>query len=125
VWLPDSLISAVEEQERLTTEEFARWWKQTGEHELRQVLYWAWDPMGVNSAFPFTTDEYDGYAPQVVQALRHEQSESDIAERLDTIGKDTMGLDPAPEHSLWTARRILQWYRESQRHWREFGPLSV
>ena len=51
-------------------EEFALWWSETGERELRQLLFWKWDPIGVNPFFPRTADEYDGYATQVVTALR-------------------------------------------------------
>jgi hypothetical protein len=38
----------------LTTNEFARWWRETGEHELRQELLWSWDPLGVADPFPNT-----------------------------------------------------------------------
>jgi hypothetical protein len=38
------------------------------------VLYWKWDPIGVNDSFPYTADEYDRYGPQVLSALRNAAS---------------------------------------------------
>lgn len=40
----------------------AQWWDETGEYELRQILHWRWDPIGVSSVFPYAADEYDDYA---------------------------------------------------------------
>ncbi len=51
--------SSTPEPEALSTEDFARWWKETGEHELRQILFWKWDPIGAFDSSPNTTDEYD------------------------------------------------------------------
>ena len=59
-----------EDREPLTGPELVRWWAETGERELRQLLYWKWDPIGVNDSFPWAVDEYDGYAPQILSALR-------------------------------------------------------
>jgi len=59
-----------DDPEPLDADEFARWWKETGEHELRQILFWKWDPIGVSDIFPNTADDYDGYAPPIVSALR-------------------------------------------------------
>jgi hypothetical protein len=72
VWLTVVFdLMAGDPPEQLTTEEFARWWKETGEHELRQILLWRRDPIGVADFFPNTAEEYDGYAPQIVQSLRN------------------------------------------------------
>jgi hypothetical protein len=43
----------------LTEEQYARWSQESGFAELRQILYWLWDPIDVNNAFPHTHDEYD------------------------------------------------------------------
>lgn len=43
-------------------DEWVRWWRQTGERELRCILMTAWDPIGVGDA-PEAWDEYDSYAP--------------------------------------------------------------
>jgi hypothetical protein len=110
--------------ERLSSDDFARWWKETGERELRQLLYWKWDPIGVSDSFPQAIDEYDGYAPQVVQALRRGAAQNEISVMLETIERNRMGLGRAPSGpAKVAARRILDWYAESQDRWLEFGPL--
>jgi hypothetical protein len=109
---------------RLTAEEFARWWNETGEHELRQLLYWKWDPIGVNAAFPRTADEYDRYAPEVVSALSNGACEADIAELLETIQRDRMGLGGEPSGRLRpVASDIVAWLAQSQDSWKNFGPV--
>jgi hypothetical protein len=111
--------------EPLSAEDFARWWKETGERELCQLLYWVWDPIGVSGSFPWAVDEYDGYATQVAQALRTGEGQAKITAMLYTIEEDRMGLGAAArESSSPIARRILHWYEQSQRHWVEFGPLQ-
>jgi hypothetical protein len=77
---------------RLHDDDFARWWQETSEYELRQILYWKWDPIGVTSAFPYTVDEYDRYAAWVVAALREGASREEIAEILVAIEDEQMGL---------------------------------
>jgi hypothetical protein len=110
--------------ERLSPEDFARWWKETGERELRQLLYWRWDPIGVNDSFPYAVDEYDGYAPQVVEAIRRGAAQSEIAAMLVMVEQDGMGLGRGSSDLRESVvRRILHWYEESQRRWLEFGPL--
>jgi len=108
----------------LSTEEFARWWKETGEHELRQILFWTWDPIGVYDAFPNTADEYDGYAPQVVQALRKGATEDEIAELLRSFEHDAMGLGRANPNGVHeVAQFLVHWFENSQDSWSDFGPL--
>lgn len=108
----------------LSDDEFARWWDETGERELRQLLYWKWDPIGVNSAFPRTLDEYDGYAPQIVMALRRDASPTEIAELLATYERDRMGLKAQPtERRLSLIAEIHAWYAGSQNSWLNFGPM--
>jgi hypothetical protein len=108
----------------LTTEQFARWWNETGEHELRQILYWRWDPIGVSDNFPNTADEYDGYAPQVVQALRKGGSPEEFARALSGFEHDAMGLGGIPLERLEALSSLLvEWYENSQASWADFGPV--
>jgi hypothetical protein len=112
-------------KEALSTNEFLRWWKETGEHELRELLYWQWDPIGVNAAFPSATDEYDSYAPGIVQALSRGEAAAHIATMLGTIEHERMGLDGDPTERLRsTANRAASWYEQSQERWLNFGPLQ-
>lgn len=109
---------------RLHDDDFARWWQETGEYELRQILYWKWDPIGVTSAFPYTVDEYDRYAAWVVAALREGASREEIAEILVAIEDEQMGLGKRPPDYRWpVAAYILEWFDSSQNRWVEFGPL--
>ena len=109
--------------ERRSTDDFARWWKETGERELQQLLYWEWDPIGVHDSFPYAVDEYDGYAPQVVQAIRRGDAEIEITAMLEMIERDDMGLGATSDLAKSVVRRILHWYEQSQKRWLEFGPL--
>src|SRR3954447_432006 len=117
-------MTAGEDSDGLTAEEFAAWWRETGEHELRQVLLWRWDPLGVADHFPNTADEYDGYAPQVVQALRKGASETELMQLLAGFERDSMGLSaPAPTRLRRLADSLLLWFKNSQDSWRKFGAV--
>ena len=107
----------------------AQWWDETGEHELRQILHWRWDPIGITDEFPYAADEYHNYAPVVVDALRALASADDIAHLLATIEDDRIfGRAPAPagkpvDRLRELGETIVAWYEASQRRWAEFGPL--
>ena len=106
----------------------APWWDETGEYELRQILHWRWDPIGIANVFPYAADEYDDYAPVVVDALRARASAADIARLLGTIEDDRI-FDRAPDAGETVdclrelGETIVGWYEASQRRWAEFGPL--
>ena len=107
----------------LTTDEFARWWSETGERELRQLLLWRWDPIGVADDFPYTADEYDGYAPQIIQVLRSGGDSKALADHLRSVERDAMGGSITRRRRRdYLASLLRQWYENSQASWREFGP---
>lgn len=109
---------------RLNVDEFERWWAQTGEYELRQILHWKWDPIGISCNFPYAADEYDSYAPQVVAALNSGVSRDQLAELLGSIEKEWMGLSGSPlEHLRGLSADIFDWFESSKDRWIEFGPL--
>ena len=98
----------------MNTEQFAEWWRRTGEQELRQILFWRWDPLGVADCFPDTADEYDGYAPQLVKLLRADATEAEIAAHLAEVEHETMGLSwPRPEALADLAAFLKGWYESS------------
>ncbi len=118
------MASGPSNPDALSTEDFARWWKETGEHELRQILFWKWDPIGVCDSFPNTADEYDGYAPRVVGALRRGASEGEIATLLHSIEHDAMGLARgATDHLREVAQLLVGWFENSHDSWSDFGPV--
>jgi hypothetical protein len=113
-----------EQEEQLTAEQFARWWRETGERELRQILFWQWDPIGISWYFPTTADEYDGYTSGVVLLLRSGASEEELADHLRFVEREAMGLlrDDA-DHRAEVAQMLAAWFLRSLGSWREHGPL--
>lgn len=108
----------------LTTDEFARWWRETGEHELRQLLLWRWDPIGVVDYFPNTADEYDGYASQLVEVLRGGGDSEAIAAHLRDVERQTMdGPLTSSERLTYLGSLVRDWYENSQASWADFGPV--
>jgi hypothetical protein len=65
-----------------TNEEFDRRWTEIVEDELRQILYWKWDPIGVSGYFPDCKDEYDSYGREIISILRSGATVDDVADRL-------------------------------------------
>ena len=113
------------EHDRLATEELSRWWKEAGGWQLRQLLFWRWDPIGVSFAFPSTHDEYDGYAGPVARRLNEGAGVEEIAAFLQEAEEETMGLTSGPgadRRRRNTAELIVDWYRRSIEFWR---PLNA
>jgi hypothetical protein len=105
--------------EGLSTEEHARWWKEAGGWQLCQLLYWKWDPIGVNDSFPWTYDEYDAYAGSLLELLRNGADAAKVAQHLREVAWNQMGMSrPASEVDA-TAQQIVDWYPSSIDWWRE------
>lgn len=105
-----------------------KWWRETGEFELRQILHWLWDPIGVAREFPYAADEYHSYAAEIVSSLAQGASASEIALLLASIENDRMwGAGPyvgePSDRLLDLGEAIVAWYTASQERWHEFGPL--
>jgi hypothetical protein len=113
----------VSREPRLSDTEFANWWRETGERELRIVLLWRWDPIGVARAYPATEDEYDDYAAPLARALWNGADADQLTDRLLRIEEDTMGLSSTDDdHRAVAARFIVGWYDQSVHVWRWRGP---
>jgi hypothetical protein len=82
---------------------------------LRELLYSAWDPIGVSSSFPYAVDEYDGDAPALLQALKAQTSETEIAAMLEAVQRDRMGLGPDADlaHSATSIHTALSVHRRT------------
>jgi hypothetical protein len=103
----------------LTVEQYARWCKERGLPELRQVLFWRWDPIGVESHFPATADEYDGYARVLLSRLRKGADADEVAAFLQGEERNAMGVPSADaEHLRQLGERILRWHEKSITCWR-------
>jgi hypothetical protein len=102
----------------LTSEQYARWSNDTGLRELRQILYWRWDPLGVSDDFPVTEDEYDSYAQMLLGRLRQGLDEDGIADYLLAVEKESMGQRlSSNEHLRHVADLVLGWYEQSMLSW--------
>lgn len=106
--------------EALTDAEHAAWFEAQGEEQLRELLFWRWDPIGVADAFPLTWDEYDAYAPRIVAVLRAGGDAAAVAGELAVIARDVIGLPPSGA-AEGAARAIVDWYAESTGAWASRG----
>lgn len=65
---------------------------------VRKVLHWAWDPVGVRGVEE-ARDEYDSYAPNVLELLERASPEEEIAAYLGWVEVERMGLTQHPERN--------------------------
>ncbi len=113
----------------LEPNQWAKWWTESGERELRQILFWRWDPIGVADDFPVTEDEYDSYVMHVASLLRDAASLDAVADYLGTVERDSMGIHETPRaeaHRREVASFLLDsWYPNSVGRWEELGPARL
>ena len=76
---------------------------------IRIVLLWAWDPIGVRG-IPEAVDEYDSYAPAVLQMLETGASDQHIADYLTSVVRDRMELRPNPKADEDIAAMLRELY---------------
>jgi hypothetical protein len=75
-----------------------------------------WDPIGVRGV-PAARDEYDSYLGLVADRMRTGAPAERIADLLAKIRTETMGMPPAADADMRTARTLLAWYSlEMARH---------
>jgi hypothetical protein len=69
-------------------------------------------------------DEYDGYAPRLVQLLRKGGDAEAIAAHLHDVEHRSMdGPLTSPERLNYLGSLIRHWYENSQDSWSDFGPV--
>ncbi len=100
------------------TDEWRRWWRDTGERELRCILMTAWDPVGAGDS-PEAWDEYDDYVLGVARRL-HETADPEaaaerVAEYLDHVERDFMGrwTPKGNRATEYLAYSLVAWYEWS------------
>ena len=102
----------------LADEDHARWWSAVGEDELRQLLYWRWDPIQVSDDFPATKGEYDDYAGPLMRALRDGAQVEQVFDLVRRIEIEYMGGELSGGNALRAlAYSITDWYEESIAQW--------
>jgi hypothetical protein len=94
--------------------EHERWWRESGDRELRELLLTEWDPIGISQLAEPQLDEYEHYAGQLVRRLRAGASEEELAAVLEGFRRD-MGLAAGEELPVAPARAIREWYLRSTR----------
>jgi hypothetical protein len=95
----------------METTVWAQWWRRVGERELRSVTMSQWDPIGVADE-PLAASEYDSYLAQIVERLRAEVTDDDLAGYLGDV-RTRMGLERDLPRDLAAARRMREWYAAS------------
>lgn len=115
---PRKLFGGGSEPERREPS-FEQWWREAGFRELRQLLLWRWDPIGVaDHTFPWAESEYDMYARPLAELLDDGASAAEVMEHLDGIASNEITIgSTSPE----VAELIVRWYEESRACHREFG----
>ncbi|GAC1319151.1 MAG: hypothetical protein NVSMB25_09500 [Thermoleophilaceae bacterium] len=110
--------------DHLDQSEHERWWRQQGARELRALLFFEWDPIGLSELADAPLDEYEHYAGQIVRRLRAGASSEDLAAVLATFNAD-MGLEPAADRPTEVAKKIRSWYGRSTSDWKVRNSVST
>ena len=97
--------------------EYERWWAERGAGELRELLFYEWDPIGLKDLADAPLDEYEHYAGTIARRLRAGTSDEELAAVLDGF-RTEMGLEPEQELPVAFARRLREWYSRSLAEWR-------
>ena len=84
------------------------------DQELRQrideVLYFVWDPIGVNSA-PEARCEYSAYVDRIYELLKESNDTIQVAAALDEFASEHMGVTTAFSHSTQVAKLLFRYKR--------------
>jgi hypothetical protein len=84
---------------------------------LVETILRRWDPIGVEPGAVAPTDEYDSYAPHIVSMVKCGCTAEELADHLEHLGSETMGIGPSNKlsrsHSLKFAAEILENLRPS------------
>ena len=76
-----------------------------GGRELREILYWRWDPIGIaGAALPYNGDEYESYVGPIVNLLHTGADDREVARHLEDV--EPGGLTVSSDHHRETADLI-------------------
>lgn len=74
---------------------------------IDEILWNDWDPIGVNDFGDNARDEYYKYLPEVYQLKINGATKIEIANYLDLVMTERMGMSTNMEHNLYTAEKIV------------------
>jgi hypothetical protein len=69
--------------------------------------HWAWDPIGVRG-IPEALDEYDSYAPPVLELLERGSQNEEVAAYLGRVECERMELPPHPDRNADVAALLSE-----------------
>jgi hypothetical protein len=110
----------------LSAADLARWFEEAGDSQLRELLYWRWDPLAVSDVFPVTRGEYERYADELGELLANGSTLADLEPAL-LAAEERMGLAAAPgaaEQRREALALIIEWRSLSIRLWRDHRGLG-
>jgi len=73
-----------------------------------EILHYKWDPIGISNE-PGARDEYHSYLPKVYKLTQEANFTDKIADYLDEVVSENIGLNSNHEHSLEIAVIITDW----------------
>ncbi len=85
--------------------------KKILEERIREILWYVWDPIGVNHV-PEAWNEYTGYVAEISSIAWSGATSVEIAKNLSGIEKEKMNFNVSGdtfEHDMDTAELILHW----------------
>jgi hypothetical protein len=76
---------------------------------VQVALHWAWDPIGVRG-IKEAADEYDVYAPRVLEMLKADAPVEQIADYLTSVVRDRMELPVRPDRDKDVSSMLQQMF---------------
>ncbi|MES3154198.1 hypothetical protein [Sphingomonas faeni] len=76
---------------------------------IQVALHWAWDPIGVRG-IKEAADEYDMYAPRVLEMLKADAPVEQIADYLTSVVRDRMELPVRPDRDRDLSSMLQQMF---------------
>ena len=71
-----------------------------------------WDPIGVfQIRADWSKDEYDGYAPELIQLLESGADAELVSAFLIKLASDNMGMEPNRERSSEVAQQLVDYWK--------------
>lgn len=83
--------------------------KQLFKQRIEEILYYVWDPIGVNDFGPASWGEYDSYAGVVWHMALEGKSQSEISTYLTSVVVDRMELPAKSRKDDAVAELVLDW----------------
>jgi hypothetical protein len=75
---------------------------------IDEVLHYQWDPIGVSDT-PEARDEYESYVPRIFQLLKATSDGKDIADYLQWISTEQMGVGANQKRNAEIVDLLLRW----------------